>query len=509
MSVIARCAEQPSMNRIRSRNWVVPSVIISLGLSSSAFSGLALSARNGRSVRSTIYISTVNVTVRDKETGAPVKDLSYRDFQVLDDGHPVTTATFSSASSHNLRPLTIWLLVTCIKPPDAQGALRHLFGKSGPVGQPLSTLNSNSHIGVAHWCGSNDAQIDLPPTQDRDALTKAIDSIREPAPKDSAEPAGGRAFQRALDLISENVGLENRPALPVIIVLHDGKLAMSQAEAELASKKLLYRGVIVYQIRDHDEDIGHSSPSGQGSTLGFICTQTGGRIVPVQHGDYGEAMTSIVGTLQSRYELGVAPRAVDRQWHEIRVLLTDPALRAHKTVELEYGAGYLADFSFGSSPPYSTSNYHTTTNPQLDPDFNSAIESPNLTHAVRFEAKAHGFIGEPDLAEYSLQLDSNEITWSTLPNGDRHSEISIAVASFSAGGQKLDDKIVQFEILRDEAHLPITGDRPFTYSVTEMMPKNTARIRLAIRDAATGRVGVRDFSIEEISDAPKSPAVIL
>jgi hypothetical protein len=324
---------------------------MTLGLSSSAFSGPALSASNGRSVGSINYIPTISVTVRDKETGAPVKDLSYRDFQVLDDGRPVTTAIFGSASSHHLRPLTIWLLVACIKQSEAQGGLRHLFEKSGPVGQPLSTLNSNSYIGVAYWCGSNDAQIDLPPTQDRDALMTAIDAVPEPAPMDSAEPAGGRAFQRALDLISENVGLENRPALPVIIVLHDGKLEMSQAEAELASKKLLYRGVIINQIRDHDEDIGRSSPSGQGSTLGFICTQTGGRIVAVQHGDYGEATTNIVDTLQSRYELGVAPRAVDRQWHEIRVLLTDPALRAHKPVELEYGAGYLAAFSFGSSPP--------------------------------------------------------------------------------------------------------------------------------------------------------------
>ena len=496
------------MNRIRSRNWVVPSVIMSLGLSSSAFSGLALGAPNGRSVRSFVYTSTINVTVRDKETGALVKDLSYRDFQVFDDGHPVTTAFFASAPSRNLKPVTIWLLVACIRQSEAQGGLRQLFGKSGPFGQPLSTLNSNSYIGVAHWCGSSDAQIDLPPTQDRDALMTAIDANGEPAPVDSAEPAAGRAFRRALDLIGENIALDDRPALPVIIVLHDDKLEMSQAEADLASKKLLYRGAILYRILDRSEDIGRSSPSGQGSTLGFISTQTGGRIVPVRHGDYGEAMTSIVDTLQSRYELGVAPGAVDRQWHEIRVLLTDPALRAHKPVELEYGAGYLADFSFDSSPPYSTANYHRATNPQLDPDFNSAIESPNLAQAVRFEAKPHGFIGEPNLAEYSLQLDADEITWSTLPNGDRHSEISIAVASFSAGGQKLDDEVVQFEILRDEAHLPITGDRPFTYSVTEMMPKNTARIRLAIRDAATGRVGVRDFSIEEISDAPKSRAVI-
>jgi hypothetical protein len=462
MSVIARCAEQPSMNRIRSRNWVVPSVIISLGLSSSAFSGLALSARNGRSVRSTVYISKVNVTVRDKETGAPVKDLSYRDFQVLDDGHPVTTATFSSASSHNLRPLTIWLLLTCIKRPEAQGGLRQLFAKSGPFGQRLSTLNSNSYIGVAHWCGSSDAKIDLPPTQDRDALMTAIDANGEPAPMDSAEPEGGRAFRRALDLIGENIALDDRPALLVIIVLHDDKLEMSQAEADLASKKLLYRGVIVYQIRDHDEDIGRSSPSGQGSTLGFISTQTGGRIVPVRHGDYGEAMTSIVDTLRSRYELGVAPRAVDRQWHEIRVLLTDPALRAHKPVEVEYGAGYLADFSFGSSPPYSTSNYHTTTNPQLEPDFNSAIDSPNLTQAVRFEAKPHGFIGEPNLAEYSLQIDGNQITWSTLPSGDRTRRLALRLQVFPLEGRGLTMRLCSLKFFETKpiCPSPATGPSP-------------------------------------------------
>ena len=79
------------------------------------------------------------------------------------------------------------------------------------------------------------------------------------------------------------------------------------------------------------------------------------------------------------------------------------------------------------------------------------------------------------------------------------------VASFSAEGKKLKHVLVQFELLRDEVHLPITGDGPFTHTVTIVLPDNVSRVRLAVRDAVTGKIGVREFSLKEILESPKSP----
>jgi hypothetical protein len=120
----------------------------------------------------------------------------------------------------------------------------------------------------------------------------------------------------------------------------------------------------------------------------------------------------------------------------------------------------------------------------------------------------HGFVHEAYPAEFVLQINRDQISWAALPNGDRRSEISIVVASFSEAGNRLDQKIVQFEVTRDEAHLPITGEGPFTYSETVWLPTTASRVRLLIRDQSTHRVGVRDFSVGEIMAAPKSPLVL-
>jgi hypothetical protein len=216
-------------------------------------------------------------------------------------------------------------------------------------------------------------------------------------------------------------------------------------------------------------------------------------------------MKSILQAVRFRYALGITPRSRDRQWHELRVKLTEAAVRKHKHARVGCGAGYLAGGSFGSFPPYSISQYRQAENSQLDPNLTHAIDSPTLTRDVRIDAKAHSFIGSTHLAEFTLQFDSEEVTWANLPDGGRRSEINIVVASFSEEGKELKHVLIQFELIRDEVHLPITGDGPFTHRATVVLPDNVSRVRLAVRDAVTGRIGVRDFSLKETLESPKSP----
>lgn len=212
--------------------------------------------------------------------------------------------------------------------------------------------------------------------------------------------------------------------------------------------------------------------------------------------------------MRFRYTLGLILHNVDSEWHEIRVRLTKAALRRHKSVRVDYSSGYLAAGSFGTIPPYSTSNYRRTTDSNLDSILARILDSCTLSPDILFDFDGHGFVGSDHLVEFSLRLGSDQLTWNNMPNGDRRSEIDIAVASYSEEGKKIGHEVTQLEIVRDEAHLGITGDGPFSTSETVVLPENTSRIRVAVRDAAAGRVGCQDFSLKEILSAPRSPVVI-
>ena len=119
----------------------------------------------------------------------------------------------------------------------------------------------------------------------------------------------------------------------------------------------------------------------------------------------------------------------------MRIKLTEAALRKHRHARVDCGAGS---------------------------NLTHAVDSPTLTRDIRIDAKAHSFIGSTHLVEFTLQFDSGEVTWATLPDGDRRSEINIVVASFSEEGKELKHELIQFELIRDEVHLPITDDRPLS-----------------------------------------------
>src|ERR1700693_2996456 len=102
----------------------------------------------------------VNAAVQELETGAPVADLSYHDFLVFDNGQPTTTVLFSSETSRDRRPITIWFLLSCPEEKAISRGSRLMAEKSQLFGPMLNSLGSIDTVGVAHWCGNGDAMID-------------------------------------------------------------------------------------------------------------------------------------------------------------------------------------------------------------------------------------------------------------------------------------------------------------------------------------------------------------
>jgi hypothetical protein len=494
------------MKRVWLRNHAIRRAAVPLTAALFAFLFQIPPSAKDQVIATVVSLVFVNATVQEVESGAPVADLSYHDFLVFDNGLPTTTILFSSKASPDRLPITIWLLLSCPEQKEIGRGSQLMAGKSQLFGPMLDRLDSNDTVGVAHWCGDGDAKIDLAPTQERKAPLTAIDAILDENPTKFAGPEERAAFQRTLNLVADNC--RDRVSLPVILLLHDGSFDFTPEQTEVLARRLLYKNAVLYQISQGSEVIAGSISGARASSLQVVSSESGGHVVHVQRGDYVKAMNSVLDTIKSRYTLAVMPRSKDGQWHELQVRLADSAMSKHKPVRLEYGAGYLDVGSLNAIPPYSISYPQGQTNTQLDPALIHALDSAITTQGIHFDAQAHGFVGEPNAAEFALQIASDEISWATLPSGDRQSEISIVVTSFSSEGNRLDQKIVQFVVTRDEAHLPITGDGPFAYSTTVWLPANVSSVRLLVRDDLSHRMGVRDFSIGEIMAAPQTRLVL-
>ena len=57
--------------------------------------------------------------------------------------------------------------------------------------------------------------------------------------------------------------------------------------------------------------------------------------------NYATGLTQILRQLDSRYELGFRPEALDGKRHKLTVKLTDAAKKQHKGVRLRYRLAYV------------------------------------------------------------------------------------------------------------------------------------------------------------------------
>ena len=455
-----------------------------------------------------VNLLLINAFVESPETHAPVQGLNYSDFQVFDNGTPLEPVVFVSAATDTSRPVEIWFLASCPQQGRSWIGSGFATGDASAFRQALANLGSDSSVGVAHWCANGDAGADLLPTQDREAPFVALETICHKDRVAASEASSRRSLQRALDLVIEKSGGQNHQALPVIVALSGGSLGISKDDAELMAKRLLYRGAILYDVENRHEVSMGGHRKEESPSLQSISRQTGGRMYPVGHENYLHGINEIIDGLRFQYTLGLRPSDIDGQWHTLRVKLTQAALRKHHFVRIDYPTGYLASWSFGTIPPYSRENFRRATDSNLDNVLAQALDSSTVIHDILVDVKGHGFIGSGRLVEFSLRLGSDQLTWVKLPNGARQSGISIVVASYSEDGRKLGHEVIQFDVNRDEAHLPITGDGPFSTSETVELSEHTSRVRVAVRDGATGKVGCQDFSLKEILSAPRSAMVI-
>jgi hypothetical protein len=111
--------------------------------------------------------------VQDPKGEVPVNGLKQSDFEIRDNGQPVPIVAFDSATGYGTHPVDLWLVVICNEGNNPDGSMK-FAGKEGLFRKALDLLQATDRVGVAHWCDNGEAEVDLSPTNDRDAVTAAL-----------------------------------------------------------------------------------------------------------------------------------------------------------------------------------------------------------------------------------------------------------------------------------------------------------------------------------------------
>jgi hypothetical protein len=469
-----------------------------------AFCPRLSSTSNEQAISTWVEMVILSVTATNGTTGRPIKDLKKQDFEVLDNGRATDIHVFRGGPDHVQDPLVVWFALSCRNESDAFESTKVDNLKSA-----LNHVNPDYSIGVAHWCDNGEAKIDLQPTATRDVALAAMEATLQRLPVRLNQQDAGVAFEKALRLIADRrTRVGDHFPWQVVVVLTGDKIEIPRERSELLSKRLVFQGVKVYEIRSANRASGRSKTKTKGS-LHLISNETGGRAIFLRNGEgYAAGIETILAAVESRYLMGISPQPHDGRWHSLHVRLTKGAIDRHGAAELNFGAGYLNVGWFASAPPYSISHPEIRTAAEPPTELASALDASSLKQDVRFDATAHGYEGADNWIEFEIRVEPDQLTWTRLPDGNRTSELSISAASYSQERKRLGQETFELQVTRDEANLPITGDGPFVHSEAVQVADGTSLIRVAIRDKASGRIGVQEFSLKEILAEPRKPAVL-
>jgi VWFA-related protein len=225
---------------------------------------------------------------------------------------------------------------------------------------------------------------------------------------------------------------------------------------------------------------------GAQQVMSDLADQTGGRVC-VNDNDLGDCVKKAVDDASSYYELGYYPDAGDfrGEFHRITVKTTVPG------VHLSYREGYYAKPMENASEEKATAGQ-----PDSDPRLRrAACEDPLTSTAVLLMAKPIP-PDEAGAAKYFLAIDSHMLSFVPQPAGGRELGLSVAACTFDKTGQPL-------QYLQKNS-LAKLNDEQFTvasHGITQTFqfsPKpGVARVRLLVRDFASGRIGSVDIPYTE------------
>jgi len=206
----------------------------------------------------------------------------------------------------------------------------------------------------------------------------------------------------------------------------------------------------------------------------------------VKHNEYGRRLSALVELLHNRYEVGFQPTTNGKKLHRISVTLTKNARERYPDAMLRYRETYSAEPQADQ-----TQNAKYASNwRQLDSRMLAAVTSAQNLDEIGVnvsQARAR------DASEFVVKLGADHLTWQALPNGYRQNAVMAVIASYSAEGKPMGLVVKDIEIKQDLARVPAPEDDFVTFSLRLPVEKASTRIRVLVRDVASGRIGSQDL----------------
>jgi hypothetical protein len=277
-----------------------------------------------------------------------LKDLKSEDFRLFDNGHEMPIRTLDSGWTATTHPIALWLIVQCNMGFPVEWASTFMRGKTQMLEPALKHLNKDDLVGVAHWCDTGSAKIDLPPSRNIDAaLAKVNDEIDSGVELGNIRD-GQRAMQRMIRMVLADTHKATGDRLPILLFLYgDHHNAAPAKEAEAILEDLLQTSGIVFGLNDEDfkYDPLEQQMAGGGLTwhlVHYYSQETGGQYYSSSHPElFSAALDYILTQVHSRYVLGFRPPILDGKRHTLRVELSKDARQRYGAPLLRFRTEYI------------------------------------------------------------------------------------------------------------------------------------------------------------------------
>jgi hypothetical protein len=462
-------------------------IVVSAGIARVAATQDAV-ATNGaqtRSIKTTTSLVLVDAMAEDKKSGAPVEDLQQDDFQLRDNGKAVSISSFNRGKDHKLRPIQLWFVLLCNEELHTQmGGRRRgqvesteqwgvsfLAGKTTELRPALEHLKPEDTLGVAHWCDDGQSEIDVPPSADHYAALAAMDQFAQRKTVVIQQDTG-RDPQTEVTALINNTARTSFPEPFLAIIFLGGK----QTEKSSGGKSGdVWSGFM--EESSMDFGMGGAGTSG---------TESFGHAV--QGSDYVKRLGVYLDNLHQRYEIGFEPGKEGKKPHRVSVMLTKGAKEKYPDAMLRYREVYSgADQSASSDNAKQAIDWK-----DLDSKMRAAVKSPTTQTDLKFIAqKMEGTPG--GIEHFLVRIPQNDLTWKMLPNGDRRCVVMAVIASYSTKGQPVGVTVKELEIVQEFDRLKELKDKPVLLSLRVTVTKRAAKVRVLVRDDATGHIGTQDL----------------
>ncbi len=218
-----------------------------------------------------------------------------------------------------------------------------------------------------------------------------------------------------------------------------------------------------------------------------VAQQTGGKIC-INNNDLGDCVKTAVEEGSTYYEFSYYPDASNwrGEFHRIVVKSKRPGL------ELSFRQGYFARATDAQVNEKDKSD--------SDPQLQEAACQDLLTSTTVLVVAQALPPDEPGLAKYFMSIDARMLTFAAGDNGSHDLKMDVAICSFDRSGKAM--QYFQEKVSQQFDEKNYASMRGVPHQIEFAPAENTARVRLLVRDAASGQMGSLDVPYAATGAAP-------